>query len=72
MFVAPHLQGKIGLKFIAERYFPGPLKDSKNLQGKEKSVSVSLCDNQRQLRALYTSQLGTFLSSMENSGSWLS
>lgn len=67
-FVVSHSQDKIGLRFIAEMYFSGPLKDSQDLQVKEEEIClyVSLGDNQRQLHALYKSQLGSLLSSMEN------
>lgn len=49
-------------------YFSDPLKDSQDLQVKEEEICLylSLCDNQRQLHALYKSHLGTLLSSMEN------
>lgn len=65
-FVALHSQGKIGLRFIAEMYFSGSLKGSRDLKVKEEiCLYVSLCENQRQLHALYKSQLGTLLSSKE-------
>lgn len=56
------------MRFSAETHFSGPLKDSQDLQVKEEETClyVSPSDNQRRLHALYKSQLGTLLSSMEN------
>lgn len=57
MFVASHLQDEIGLRFIAEMYFSVSLWKTQDLQVKEEEIClyVSLCDNQRQLHALYKS-----------------
>lgn len=41
-FVASHSQGEIGLRFIAEMYFSGPLKDSQDLQVKEEEICLCL------------------------------
>lgn len=66
-FVVLHSQDKIGLRFVAEMYFSGSLKDSRDLKvKKEICLYVSLCENQRQLHALYKSQLGMLLSSKES------
>lgn len=65
-FVALHSEDKIGLRFIAEMYFLGSLEDSRDLKVKEEiCLYVSLFENQRQLHALYKSQLGTLVSSKE-------
>lgn len=63
-FVALHSEDKIGSRFIAEMYFSGSLRDSRDLK-EEICLYVSLCENQRQFHALCKSQLGTLVSSKE-------